>query len=676
MSQKALERITENILKHVRGENAKKLDLSECWLTNLPKELKNCTWLEDLDLSRNKKLNDLSLLRSLVKLKYLDCSFTQVVDLSPLKGLDNLKYLDCYFAQVRDLSPIKNLIKKGRTVKWSSYQGDINVQKCPLINPPIEIVKKGNEAILQYWKQIEEQGTETINEAKLIIVGEGKTGKTSLFNKLIIPNHDILQHPTDETHGINIHEGLIIRESFRANLWDFGGQELQYMTHQFFLTPRALYVLMMEARSESPNLAYWFKIISLLCKGQLGEKISLLLVLNKRKGSTGMAQYQDLLKLYEEDFDYQYLEVNLAEDDARWTCLIEAIANRLFDLPIVKNPLPKQWKPIREALREEAKKRPHISTERLSEICSKYGVKREADQWQMTDYLHQLGSLLHFQNDDDLLDLVVLSPEWAVEAVYATLKSEKIREVQKGKFTSHDIYDILGEMGYKKSDAQKVLKLMSKNNFDICYESGRSHYVAAHLLPDNRPEQFRWHKDTGALQFRFQYPMMPKGLMSRLIVRMSGLLEKIDGVEIVWKKGAVLNIKKDGSLCRLLMYEDDGESKSGLKQIVIEVMEAEAPFRNRKYALQQVRNEVRSLHESWFRNIKFEEIVPCNCEECKNSETPFTFELSELMKLKKGRAYCNHAEDFVPLVQLLEGVYEPSEIQHFEMMGKRGHRDY
>ena len=676
MSQKALERIAENRLKHVRGEDAAKLDLSDCWLTTLPKELKICTWLEDLDLSRNKKLNDLKLLRGLVNLKYLDCSFTRVSDLSPLKGLDSLKYLDCYFAKVRDLLPLKSLIKKGRTVKWSSYQGDINVQKCPLINPPVEIVKQGNEAILQYWTQIDEQGTETINEAKLIIVGEGKTGKTSLFKKLTIPDHNILLHPTNETHGINIHEGLSVRKSFCANLWDFGGQELQYMTHQFFLTPRALYVLMMDARSESPNLAYWFKIISLLGKGLPGEKISLLLVLNKRKGSTGMAQYQDLLKLYEEDFDYQYLEVDLAEDDARWTCLKEEIAKKLFDLPIVKNPLPKQWKPIREALREEAKKRPYISTERLSEICTEYSVKREADQWLMTDYLHQLGSLLHFQNDDDLLDLVVLSPEWAVEAVYATLKSEKIRDTQKGKFTSHDIFDILGKMGYKKSDAQKVLKLMSKNNFDICYQSGSGQYVAAHLLPDNRPDQFRWHKVANALQFRYQYPIMPKGLMSRLIVRMSGLLEIAGGMEVVWKKGGVLNIKKDGSVCRLLMYEDDGESKSGLKQIVIEVMEDQAPFRNRKYALQQVRNEVRKLHERWFRNIKFEEIVPCNCEECKNTETPFTFELSELMKLKKGKAYCNRAEEFVPLVQLLEGVYEPSEINHFEMMGNKRLRDF
>lgn len=119
---------------------------------------------------------------------------------------------------------------------------DINaicVEDNPFTNPPIEIVKQGNEAIL-YLENIAEQGAETINEAKLIIVGEGKTGKTTLSNKLIDPDYDLEKNPTDETHGINVHEGLEITPGFRANLWDFGGQDLQYMTHQFFLTPRAL----------------------------------------------------------------------------------------------------------------------------------------------------------------------------------------------------------------------------------------------------------------------------------------------------------------------------------------------------------------------------------------------------------------------------------------------------
>ena len=656
-------------------ENLKVLFVFSTQVSNLC-PLKNLRNLERLSI-QDTEVIDLSLLKNLENLKVLYVGNTKVSDLNPLKNLENLKELSVNHTKVSDIRPLKKLIEKGIPVEWEGYAEGINVEDCPLTNPPVEIVKQGNEAILNYWKQIEIQGgTQTINEAKLIIVGEGGTGKTTLFKKLIDPKFDLHKSPTEETQGINIHEGLEIKEGFLTNLWDFGGQELQYMTHQFFLTPNAVYVLMMAARAEAPNLAYWFKIISLLGKDKSGDKVSLIIVLNKKKDSTGMPQYQDLLKIYEDDFDYKFIEVDLAENDSHWDSLKESIEQRLINLPIVKNELPKKWNPIRETLGKEAQKKPYIDAARLSALCKSYDVTEENDQFLMTNYLHQLGSLLHFQGDeDDLLDLIVLSPEWVVEGVYTVLKNDRIKKELKGKFSKKDMADILcasqyqigGEQKeYTKVDAQKLIQLMSKNNFDICYKSGSGKYVAAQLLPNDRPDNFAWNKShTTALQFRYQYPIMPKGLMSRLIVRLSDHLEVVNRQEIVWKKGAILRMDINGSDCRVMMREDDGESRTGLRQIIVEVLEDNLPFTNRKYALQRVRDEIESLHKRWFNNITSEQIIPCNCDECKDSDTPFTFKLNQLMKLKKPRAYCNVQEDFVPLQQLLEGVYEPKEIMSF-----------
>ena len=216
-------------------------------------------------------------------------------------------------------------------------------------------------------------------------------------------------------------------------------------------------------------------------------------------------------------------------------------------------------------------------------------VTEEAEQFLMTKYLHQLGSVLHFQNEEDnLMDLIVLSPEWVVEGVYTVLKNERIKKTLKGKFTAKDMTSILCANQYKKKDglkhytrvdAQKLLQLMSKNNFDICYKSENGNYVAAQLLPDDRPDAYKWVKTyNAALQFRYQYPIMPKGLMSRLIVRLSEYLEIIEGQEIVWKKGAILRMPFDGAECRVLMREEAGETKTGLRQIVIEVMEDTLAF--------------------------------------------------------------------------------------------------
>jgi len=333
----------------------------------------------------------------------------------------------------------------------------------------------------------------------------------------------------------------------------------------------------------------------------------------------------------------------------------------------VRSKLPRQWKPIREALREESKKRPYISFERFGEICSEHKVTKEDDQLNLSGYLHQLGSLLHFQNDPSLLDLIVLSPQWAVEGVYCFLKNDKI-EKQGGRFTPDDIFEILKKESYSRTDAQKILQLMTKNNFDICYESSEGNYVAAQLLPDNAPP-YIWHKKNGALQFRYQYPIMPKGLMSRLIVRLSDFIERDEkGVEMVWKKGAILRFKIEGEDCRVLMREDDAESQSGLRQIILEVL-GEPQYR--KYALRRVRDEVDELHRRWFRSIHADEMVPCCCESfCKNAEQPYLHKLDKLLNLKFNRnkptAECGESGEDVRIQLMLEGVYEKSEIAGFE----------
>ena len=54
-----------------------------------------------------------------------------------------------------------------------------------------------------------------------------------------------------------------LKSKTRVNVWDFGGQEIMHATHQFFLTKRTLYVLVLDSRlSEAENrLDYWLTLI-------------------------------------------------------------------------------------------------------------------------------------------------------------------------------------------------------------------------------------------------------------------------------------------------------------------------------------------------------------------------------------------------------------------------------
>jgi internalin A len=117
------------------------------------------------------------------------------------------------------------------------------------------------------------------------------------------------------------------------------------------------------------------------------------------------------------------------------------------------------------------------------------------------------------------------------------------------------------------------------------------------------------------------------------------------------------------------MYEDDAESKSGLRQIIIEVMGN--PQGHRKHALQRVREEVESLHKKWFRSIKADEMVPCCCSECEKSDNPQLYKLTNLLirRLKRNDTSCDVSGEDLLIQSLLDGVYDKGEIREMENMG-------
>ena len=116
-----------------------------------------------------------------------------------------------------------------------------------LLGPTWEEVNNGASPanpkdILNYYFRILAD-RKPLNEAKLILVGFGAVGKTSLVNRLI---HNTFDPESKKTEGIQITQWPIRlndAEDIKLHVWDFGGQEIMHSTHQFFLTERSLYLL-------------------------------------------------------------------------------------------------------------------------------------------------------------------------------------------------------------------------------------------------------------------------------------------------------------------------------------------------------------------------------------------------------------------------------------------------
>ena len=490
----------------------------------------------------------------------------------------------------------------------------------------------------------------------------------SLFN----PKFELTED-TKTTLGIEVREGWQFphpqrpNTTFTTNIWDFGGQQIQYMTHQFFLTPGAAYVLVSaNDRKEPTNFPYWFKIIHLLGE-ERGVYSPVLVVLNEKNDKL-INKFNFDRKFYEErypELQISTCEVNLDKRDGQYQALRDNIQSILIQLPHVTSERPARWNDIRDSLRERTKTDDHISFAQYAEICAQHDVKDEQSQLLFSRYLHRLGTLLHFSEDPTLHNFIILNPQWAVDAVYSVLSDNTIAN-SGGHFTREQVETIWkaklrknGQPRYNYDERNKLISLMEKENFEICYplDASAKCYIAPQLLNAEQPD-YEWDNNDN-LKFRFQYKFMPEGILTRLIVRLNAILSKDSaGRQLVWQKGAIFNSEK----CQAQVEEE--ENRDGLKIIDIAIS---GKASERKFLLRQIRNEISDIHHKWFRNIQSEQMIPCTCETCLKSAIPTFFELSELQQYQEEdetHINCrNKRIKRVSVLQLMEGVFNDEEME-------------
>ncbi len=443
-------RLTEIPEQLSRLQRLTSLSLSSNQLTEIPEnlsQLQNLTWL---DLSRNQLTEIPEHLSQLQNLTTLDLSSNQLTEIPEnLSQLQNLTELDLSNNQLTEipehLSRLQNLTK-------------LNLWGNPTIaTPPMEIYIQGIDAIRDYYRQRQEAGTAKLYEAKLLIVGEAGAGKTTLAQKIQNPDYALGTLPS--TEGIDILRWQFEQPDgspFRVNIWDFGGQEIYHATHQFFLTKRSCYALVADNRNEDDNLYYWLSIIELLADD------SPALIVKNEKGDRARDLNENKLR---GEFPQLIgsLAANLSTNRGLFP-LLDQIRRQLASLPHIGDELPATWVRVRDAL--ETDSRNTISLEIYLQLSTDDGFTTRADALQLSQYLHDLGVFLHFQDDDLLIKTIILKPTWGTDAVYKVLDNNTVKQKQ-GCFSRDDLARIWSDAEYAGLQGE-LLQLMMK--FQLCYE--------------------------------------------------------------------------------------------------------------------------------------------------------------------------------------------------------------
>jgi internalin A len=615
--------------------------------------------LKSLNLGGN-NLQSLEGLEELAQLETLKVRFNQVSDLSPISKLLALKSLNLSDNKLQSLEGLEKL-KKLEKLNLSSIQiGEFShrfLRKLPklkelkLAGNPISNLPKETfdlkedygspqnvlQEVKDYFQSIEDKENRSLNEAKLILVGVGEVGKSELVEALSEPNYEFVEG-RKTTQGIRIKQWELPnceREgeqfNFLANVWDFAGQEINYGTHQFFLTQNSVYLFVWENRkgSEQANqFEYWLNVVSLLSKNA-----PILVVQNKVDANEGEINQKDWKKKFPHIVDFYKTS---CKDQTGLPELQTQIRQQLLQLPNTKDIWNKDRFDIRRLL--EQRTEAHIPYTEYLRICDEHDLERKEAVF-LAKQLHDIGVILHYGDDISLKDTVVLQTGWSIDAAYCLIDAKKN---QGGRFEKQELHSIWQADRFEGKQAF-LLELMKR--FELVFQlQGSDIYIIPEGLPIYAPEQVeQWQTTTTAksLRFEYHYDFMPKGILSRFICRIHSHIKG----ELFWRYGVVLS------------YEQS-EAKVILNEVE-EVVSVEVWGKQADKLLAIIRSHIDHIHYN-LKNPPLEEMIPCYCEKCQEND-PHFFEHDYLkMCLEEGdkELRCINRTK-VSIAKLLEGIIDP-----------------
>ena len=428
----------------------------------------------------------------------------------------------------------------------------------------------------------------------------------------------------DPTGGIKITHWIVRinrDEKVRLNIWDFGGQEILHSTHQLFLTKRSLYLLVLSGREGDVerDAEYWLTLIK-----SFSDESPVIVVLNKIKEYPfEVKNRRKLQKKY--PFIREFVKTD-CRDKTGIEELRKSITRETDRLEHLRYPFPPTWVAIKDSL--ESMEANYMSFDAYRELCTRHGLTERSDQDVLADHLHKLGTILNYRGHERLRDTNVLDPDWLTKGFYSILMSARIKE-REGEFYLRDLESILPPDAYPMSTHRFLVDLMEK--FYLCFSfpyrrdpldddpdysvseetdavddsaaedkeavdgsAVSRRYLIPGLLPDDEPEEVATDfNPEECLNFQYDYPVLPEGLLPLFIVQNHSSIKN----DLRWRSGVVLRFEANSALVRADMND---------KRVFILVS---GPPSGRRALLAIIRREFGDIHE-YIRGLHPEELVP------------------------------------------------------------------
>ena len=577
------------------------------------------TKLQYLNLSSNEKLQTLTFEHSLSYLEHLDLSDCELEKIQLSEGFDQLRWLDLSRNAIQTFIPegafpaLEHLDLSDNQLEGFSARF---LERCPrleriyLKGNPLDSTKLAevNEeanclAFLERFLRELNKGETTNKEHKVLIVGNGGVGKSTLVERMV---HNTFRKHYSSTQGIALEQYDKQADDFILNLWDFGGQDIYHATHRLFMQADAIYLLLWDEETTNqsvnedgyPNysLEYWLHYID-----QQGADSPVIVIKTKEPTRNALHPNQAKLLAYRDDLSFIRIDSELnAWGQNGFRNLLGNIQDIVEQKPVRE--LSQNWADLRQYLRERLKKGEKVLTAEAFRTIATEQFDVEVPMKVLLNWLVPTGVV--FYRSGYFHDNILLDQNWALRAIYSIFDRSKdhfkrLRDNQKGHFTGQDLQNIWAPRNYTESEQQLLVEFML--SCDICFELrkedrdrsssvsfGERQFIAPQLLPDELPTSVEvFMENTPAstcLHIRYEHDFLHYGVIQSFIVRS----KQLANVRDIWQQGILIKSEKGFALVRV---EQPEHAKAGQKHIHLISM------KNDPELFSLVRNTLESLQE-------------------------------------------------------------------------------
>ncbi len=436
--------------------------------------------------------------------------------------------------------------------------GDINEVK-QILEMPKGMLEREISVSAKHLKAIFEQGARRLNEARVIILGEKGSGKTSLARRLVDPLAP-MPEKDESTEGVDISglklsdmsKSIIKDNDANVHIWDFAGHSVTHASHRFFLSEHCLYIILCDGRIESShNLGYWLDHVS-----NYGGNSKVLVLINLIDGHT-----PDIAENYYQErygqHQCEFFKFSIRDDNNKLKNFRRRISEIIAHSPAWNQEVSLSYFKVKEMIQEEfSNSQNHISQKQFNKVAEEIP---EADRLDLLKALDCLGTCLWYPEIEGL-DYLVLNPRWITFGIYKIINWIKESKRNNALVRLSEFAEIFKD-NIKKydSDAQKFLYELMQY-YELAYK--RLYYdgiVVPQCLPidspkkeelPNFPEESSLYIEISAFKSGSEQPRLsfPPDVMPRFIVRRSEDIRK----QRIWRFGAVL---KKGNVTALIQQE-------------------------------------------------------------------------------------------------------------------------